>query len=150
MNFNSDLLQSYFETAKPILDNISKIKDAISEDIKLFEGYLKSINFPENFRYQIDCRNAFDEEECEYLGIEESLLWNCEKKRLFFVKTTYPIIGDGSMWDVYSPHIAIEKPLIETPFEVRKIVCTGNHLGKLLHAIAEKYDVENKLKSYKS
>ncbi|QBR83834.1 hypothetical protein E3983_05415 [Legionella israelensis] len=140
ITFNSQKLQSAFEASKNTLENINKIKNNISNDIKTFESHLKSLHINENFIYKISGSN---------MTLEEIfLLWDDEKQRLIYKETRFLLedyedhdyrcsIADRHLFE--PKKTIIERPLIEMPFDVRKMAF--EHLSDFLLSLSKKYNV---------
>lgn len=159
MKFNSSHLQSCFDTAKPILENIDKTKNSISEDIRSLEAYLKSTNINESIDYLATDPTATCNVNCEIFSedagggsgtaLEERLRWDNEKRRLIYIRNEYQASID--IYQDYSPvniewfsiNKIIEKPLIEAPFEIRKFMYENNHLGNFLTSVSNKFAIKN-------
>jgi len=158
MKFNCKNLQECYELTAPILNNINQIKDCVSEDIKSVEKYLKSIQLPESISYIIsDPEESFEplaHDEFKLITsascIEEILTWDHVKKRLMFSQNLYVGIihhevSETPTIDRDSRNEIINKPLIETPFEIRKHVYANNYLIEFLKNIARKYDMSKQI-----
>ncbi|HLB57062.1 MAG TPA: hypothetical protein VJK30_07030 [Coxiellaceae bacterium] len=152
MKFNSSYLQSCFDTNKSVLDNINEIKNSISSDIKQLENYLKSINIGESVTY-VATDPTQSRNYCEPISIEEKLSWDKIQNRLIYEKSEYE--GEIHYYensfdiDLSSRKIIIEKPLIETPFEIRKHVYESGYLGDFLLYVASKFSINKKLNEWK-
>ncbi len=166
MKFNSKRLQSCIDLTKPVLDKIHEIKDSISEDIKQLEKYFKTTNISESFQYIISDPWSVSNVACKLdrfgqgdgIATEEYLKWDHEIKRLIYVRKEYDASVNLSLPDKEAeligyvhfnkshPINSINKPLIETSFDVRKRMFEHNHIEEFLFAIAKRYDVMNEIK----
>jgi len=137
MKFNSATLQSSFEQSKPILDNIHQIKDSVSEDIKQLETYLRSLDLNETIVYRL-AEHIFT-----HLA-DELLVWDHNKKRIVYIEDRYKVNDDCHYHtaDISSRETIVERPLIETPFDIRKRIYEEDHLSKFILFISKKYDLK--------
>lgn len=149
MKFSSVELQTAFDNSKSILENITLIKDTISEEIKFLEKFLKTQAIDDDFTYTItspfnpiSLNIVYDGEHNNVCTNEELLIWDSEKKRIIYQHNQYlPIdcINDGRVFFSYETLSSlINRPLIETPFEIRKKVYE-RHLSPYLLEITNKY-----------
>ena len=158
MHFNSKALQECIKAAQPILDNINRAKDAVSEDIKLLDKYLSSINLNESFTYTISdsssCIEIYETDDFRMISsclcTEEYLAWDSKKKRILFVQNEYhgtihQEASDEPVIDQSSCKSIVNKPLIETTFEIRKRVYENHYLADFLNSIARKFDIHGQL-----
>lgn len=158
MEFQSDELQKSFKSAKPILEKITETKNKVSNEIKKLENFLKSLNLDEPFTYLVKNPNNLSSIVCDQffencgtgngIATEENLIWDNKSKRLIFHATEYQAcidIGAISSVEIDSDtaNTIIERPLIETPFDIRKRIYEG-HLSKFLSALAKKFTIIEK------
>lgn len=135
MKFYSKELQKSFESVQSILESITDTKDRVSADIKEFEKYLKSLSINESLEYTILIPSENVDMDYHVLGIsiERVLNWDDNKKRLMYVeKHCEAYIGIVKV---------IEKPLIETSYEIRKHVYE-KHLKNFLLYITDRYKLK--------
>jgi hypothetical protein len=140
--FNCPKLNQSFESAQPILNKISEIKNALSADINQLEKYLQTTGMHESFRYEVVSGEKIIDSDNKL--IEEFLIWDSSKKRILFVQNELFFNNYDSHPEVKN---LLEKPLIETTFEIRKYISENDHLVKFLDAITDKYNVKNITKS---
>ena len=160
MKFSSSHLQSCFDAAKPILDNIDKTKNMISEDIRELEAYLKSISINESIDYiatNPSSLNAFRPNGVNHNGIafEEILRWDHKVKRLIYLRNEYQASLDNFdnppvEIDWSSVKKSVEKPLIEAPFEIRKYMYINEHLGKFITEVSNNFCLSDNKKDQAS
>lgn len=139
--FNSIDLQNTFNELSSTLKSYSLTLDQISEDIKNFEEYLKSLHLLQDVRLVINRNYHYGEPkevEAEILSFEfecvfkrDELQWDSRDKRLRFaryetkggvIKLEYaePKIEDVNNCYEWVEEAIILKPLIECKIEVRK------------------------------
>ena len=83
MNLHSKKLQSLIDNSKHFLENLSSLKDYITEDINSFECYLKTINIDKSVLYAIYADDGFipttelsSTQPIEGYARKEFLLWS--------------------------------------------------------------------------
>lgn len=160
MKFTSQKLQQSFDAAKPILEKIIETKNFVSAEIKNLEKYFQSLNINESISYLATnpnntgniCFDQFSEHSGSGIGIstEELIIWDDNKKRIMYVLNEYEAsvdfvsaeIGNHPPVDLNmdSRKTIVEKPLIETTFEIRKQIYE-NHLSDFLTHVAKKFEV---------
>ncbi|HAT9283371.1 TPA: hypothetical protein JBC15_12625 [Legionella pneumophila subsp. pneumophila] len=158
MNFSSNEIQLAFEKAKPVIENITHIKNTISEEIKFIEKFFQSHAISENHTLQIrdpslPCNVTKGADE-GLVANEELLIWDAEKKRIIFQHNQYIFddyicyesAGTYVEYDVEGKNIISSRPLIEMPFDVRKKVYEF-HLSKFLLDISSRYKLNEKSSS---
>ena len=125
MKFKSIELQSAFKKAKPLLENISQTMNTISNEIKMVEKFLQDQEICENFiLYLPSTKPCYDENAPEngLFSYERRLMWNKEKKRIIYIEDRYNVSNDDYRYFAESLSTIQNKPLIETSFEIRKMV----------------------------
>ena len=93
IEFKDEKLQKTYDECKGALNDAANQKNAMSEDIKTFEKYLKNMKISSNFVFQI----------CS----EVSLSWDMNSKRLMAQCTDET--GES-----------LDRPLIEMKFKIRE------------------------------
>ena len=158
MKFASPELQKSFDTAKPILEKITETKNRISSEIKNLEKFFQSLDMNESLSYLATNPNlvsnmVFDQF-CEYsssgvgTATEEFLIWDNIAKRIMYVRNEYEACADMEDFNQVSLlketcKNIVNRPLIETTFDVRKKIYE-HHLSDFLSYAAQKYEVHEK------
>lgn len=158
MKFTSPELQKAFESAKPILEKITETKNRISTEIKNVEKFFQSLDINELISYLATNPNQLCNVNCEQIGeycatgngtaTEEYLIWDNKKKRLMYVENSYQASIDLDSiiqidLDTSTLKNIIEKPLIETTFDIRKRIYE-DHLSSFISYVAKKFEVIEK------
>jgi hypothetical protein len=145
MKFYSETLQASFNDAKPILESLSSIKDAIYEDIKELEAFLQTIHLNESFHFNLKAQSPLSRN-------EELLVWNHVSKRIIYIENRYGISCVSHDKGYYYPRInfddkqtLIEKPLIDTDFEIRKRVWQEGKLALFLSFITQRLNINESI-----
>ena len=146
MKFKSIELQNAFDKAKPVLENISQTMDTISNEIRMVEKFLQDQAICENFILKLPTTKPLYDENAPEDGLfilEKRLLWNKEKKRIIYIEDRYNI-SDEDNYKCFGDSLVTmqNKPLIETSFEIRKMVYE-EYLSKFLLGIANTYELPN-------
>ena len=137
MKFHSKNLQSSFEHAKPILESLNSIEDAISEDIYELESYLKTIHLKESFSFHLQLPDTPAYQ-------EELLVWNHYKQRIVYIKNSYSascITHDKGYYPLINyndKENLIEQPLIDAPFALKKLLWETDKLALFLSFLSQK------------
>jgi hypothetical protein len=162
--FSSEELRKAVTEAKPIIEGLDEARNRLSEDIKHLESYLQRLDLKVPFRCAYGmCLVAYDSKaeqhiaaDLEYGGAasgwieEEALVWAEQKPGKF------RLMYEHSRWDGYvevdapgGPYFRDEetlerdqKPLIETPFEIRKKMYP--HLPDFVRALSNNLSVEKR------
>ncbi|EEZ95943.1 hypothetical protein [Legionella longbeachae] len=153
MNFHSKKLQSLVDNSKHFLENLTSLKDYISEDINSLESYLKTLSLDKNVLYTIYSDDGFiptteitSQRPIEGYTRKELLLWCPKTKCLMYEKRRYAAVYDSSTQhpsrlkvqnDIFEKIVSI--PLSEADFEIKKIVYLNNHLEGFIKSILECY-----------
>lgn len=160
--FASPELQKAVDAARPHLEGADQAMNRVSNDIRALEGYLQSLNLKHEYRYSLgkDFCAAEGEENhvaamLEYSGgasgtmQEEALVWGKDKTG------AYRLLHEVSTWDGSidvdypgGPYFWDEstlrreaKPLIETPFDVRKRMYQ-QHFANFVSSMGEHLRIE--------
>lgn len=152
MNFHSKNLQSLVNSSMHLLENLSSLKDYISEDINSLESYLKTLNVDKNVLYTIYSDDGFiptteitSQRPIEGYTTKELLLWCPKTKCLMYEKRRYAATFDSNQHpskltvqtDIFEKIVSI--PLSEVDFEIKKIVYLNNHLEGFIRSILDAY-----------
>lgn len=152
--FKCPRLQAIFEETKYVFGFSKEYMNSISDDISALEKLLIEYNPPSDHIHKItasrhersfnDIRitELFDQTEDkpgDLLLIEEQIVWDSEKKRLFYVERVskewsnqgYSNIPTGPTFPFKE---IIHKPLIETKFPIKKKI--HPYLPRILESVA--------------
>jgi hypothetical protein len=154
--FHSKPLQSVYDVVKPAID-ISVNRSKLLNDIKELEGVMKNANTFEPFVFYITTASegTFKKVDGGETAEEDVLLWDDDKKQLFFIRRQYPFVGNENEieydWNGHivnfsesaKYHVVMEVPLAEAPFEIQKY--SSGYLEKFLSSFADKYSVYDQL-----
>jgi hypothetical protein len=123
IQFNSPQLQNVYSQAKDHLINVNQKMDAVSNDIKMLESFLKGLAISESFMHEVV------EETVEELLQRHQLIWDSERKRLIYTlysaqakfKISSPDYSPMHFFSGFEEYrVEMNCPLIETPFKVRQ------------------------------
>ncbi|HBD7396225.1 hypothetical protein [Legionella longbeachae] len=152
MIFHSKKLQSLFDDSKHFLDNLSSLKEDISEDINSLESYLKTIKLDKSVLHTINDDNRFaptreltSERPVYGFTNKEILFWCPDAKCIFYEKRHYTTVYDFSKNQ--SERLVVQNdfkkivstPLSEADFEIKRFVYLNNHLEGFIQSILEAY-----------
>lgn len=146
MKFNSKALQASFDEAQSILERI-KPQDAVSEDIKELETFLKTLRLKESFTYNLKLNHTPAHE-------EELLVWNHKIERLLYIKNIYAVSclshdkGYYQHINYNDKEILIEVPLIDAPRELKKHIAEEDKLALFLSFLTQKLNHHRKESFY--
>ncbi len=90
--FHSDMLKYAFLDTYDVLNKLSLITDKISDDIKLLESYLSSLELDENFILIVNDNNVATTKQYHLnhkplcMIIKEVIKWDHSKNRLKYIK----------------------------------------------------------------
>lgn len=153
MNFHSKKLQSLFDNSKHFLDNLSSLKEYISEDINSLESYLKTIKLDKSVLHTINGDDGFtptteltSEKPVYGFTNKEILFWCPEAKCIMYEKRHYTTVYDYSKNQLERLTVQndnfekiVSTPLSEADFEIKRFVYLNNHLEGFVQSILEAY-----------
>ena len=148
MKFTSIDIQIAFDEAKPVLENITLIRNTVSEEIKNIEKFFQTNTLPDDFSLIITDPYDFgaQPDPVEDKLVEELLLWKADKKRIHYQCNYYDyLFCTESIRFRHQPEskkTILDAPLIETRFEIRKRVYE-NHLANFIKEISKVYRVHS-------
>lgn len=155
MIFHSKKLQSLFDDSQHFLDNLSSLKEYISEDINSLESYLKTIKLDKSVLYTINGGDGFtptteltSERPVYGFTNKEILFWCPEAKCILYEKRHYTTVYDFSKNQSESLVVQnnfekiVSTPLSEADFEIKRFVYLNNHLEGFVQSILEAYTEE--------